>query len=165
MSDFADLLASAAIPVSETCLLRHSDTRYPGHPSPHELWHQDRQRFDAYQSTQSFGNRSRLRAPYWASFVGMPGNVTLFVGLYSAERIGTLPHDRDHPVDGSRMAAGSCDLYALTLLPTLSGEAGRLRIAWGPGYRSWIQRAGNTPKKLLRAHTASHEAQTTRPSA
>jgi hypothetical protein len=79
----------------------------------------------------------------------MPGNDTLFVGLYRADYLGPLPDDRVHPVDGRRMKAGSCDLYDLTPLPALSEEAGRLRVDWGPGRRSWIQRAGRKPKKLL----------------
>ena len=79
----------------------------------------------------------------------MKDKETLFVGLYAAERIGPLPENRIHPVDGSIEVAGSYDLYQLTLLETLQEYAGRLLIDWGPGYRSWIQRGDKKMKGIV----------------
>lgn len=147
---FATLLDLAGLPRSSVRLLRHKDGRYPGLPSPYALWRDHRARFEAYQETQGFGDAPDLRAPYWASFVGLPGSTdTLFVGLYAAELVGPLPADRPHPVTGNVEAAGSCDLYRLTLLPTLGDYAGRLWIDWGKGYRAWIQRGDRVAKPVV----------------
>ena len=48
----------------------------------HELWRDNRQRFDIYQSTQEVRNAPKLNGLYWVSFVGTPYDETLFVGVY-----------------------------------------------------------------------------------
>lgn len=154
---FATLLEVAGLPLSSVRLLRHQDNRYPGYPTPYVLWRDHRARFEAYQETQAFGDAPDLRAPYWASFVGLPGKDTLFVGLYSAELVGALPADRAHPVTGGTEPPGSCDLYRLALLPTLQEYAGRLWIEWGPGYRTWIQRGDRKPKPIVELRRAFSE--------
>ncbi len=149
MLTFGALLSLAGLDSGSVRLLRHQDNRYPGFPNPHVLWRDHRPRFEAYQETQAVGDAPDLRAPWWASFVGLPGTETLFVGLYSAELIGPLPADRPHPVTGGTEPAGSCDLYRLTLSPILQEYAGRLWIEWGKGYRTWIQRADRKPKPVV----------------
>jgi hypothetical protein len=146
---FGNLLDLASVERSSVRLLRHQDNRYPGRPSPFALWRDDRPRFEAYQSTQGFGDAADLKAPVWASFVGVPEKETLFVGLYSARLVGPLPVDREHPVTGGIEAAGSCNLYQLEPLPELSEYAGRVWIEWGKGYRAWIQRGDRVPKPIL----------------
>jgi hypothetical protein len=146
---FANLLDLAGIERSAVRLLRHQDNRHTGFLSPYALWRDHRDQFEAYQATQAIGDAARLRAPYWASFVGVPGRETLFVGLYSAELVGLLPADRTHPVTGGVEEAGSCNLYKLEQLPELANFAGRLWIEWGSGYRSWIQRGDSVPKPIL----------------
>ena len=101
MLTFGALLEAAGLPLGSVRLLRHQDNRYPGFPTPYVLWRDYRSRFETYQETQGFGDAPDLRAPWWASFVGLPGTETLFVGLYSAELTGTLPTDRLHPVTGA----------------------------------------------------------------
>lgn len=149
MLTFGVLLDLAGIERSAVRLLRHQDSRYPGHPSPYVLWRDYRARFEAYQETQAIGDAPELRAPYWASFVGVPDKETLFVGLYSAELIGPLPIDRLHPVTGGLEAAGSCHLYRLTPRSELADYAGRVWIDWGKGYRAWIQRGDRVPKPIV----------------
>lgn len=146
---FGTLLDLAGLDRKDVRLLRHQDNRYPGFPTPYAMWRDDRSRFEAYQETQGTGDAPDLRAPYWASFVGVPGKATLFVGLYSAEPLGFLPADRPHPVTGGVEAAGSCDLYRLELRPELAEYQGRLWIEWGPGYRTWIQRGDRKPKPVV----------------
>lgn len=146
---FTSLLQLAGLSPSDVRLLRHQDTRYPGQPSPYVLWRDDRPRFEVYQSTQSFQNAARLRAPIWASFVGLPDNETLFAGLYAATHLGPLAENRVHPMDGGVETAGSCDLYRLDRHPALQGYIGKLIIQWGAGYRTWIQRADGAPKPIV----------------
>lgn len=149
MLTFGTLLDLAAIDRSSVRLLRHQDNRYPGHPSPFTLWRDNRPRFESYQETQGFRDAPVLNAPIWASFVGVPGKETLFVGLYSAELQGPLPQDRPHPITGGVEAAGSCNFYRLTPRSELSEYAGRLWIDWGDGFRAWIQRGDKKEKPIL----------------
>lgn len=149
MLTFGTLLDVAGVSRKDVRLLRHQDTRYPGHPSPFALWRDDRERFERYQETQGVGDAPDLRAPIWASFVGMPGKETLFVGLYSAELTGLLADDRPHPVTGGVEPAGSCHFYRLTPRTELADYAGRLWIEWGPGYRAWIQRGDRKEKPIV----------------
>lgn len=65
----------------------------------------NRPRFEEYQATQGFGDAPDLKAPLWASFVGVPGKETLFVGLYAASLVGALPGDRTHPIPATWSAA------------------------------------------------------------
>jgi hypothetical protein len=146
---FATLIREADLAPSDIRLLRHQDTRYPGFPSPYVMWRDDRQRFYAYQQTQSFGNAANLNAKYWASFVGLPNKETLFVGLYRVVSCRPLPENRLHPVDGSFELEGSCNLYELELASELAELTGRLLIEWGAGYRSWIQRADRRAKSIV----------------
>jgi hypothetical protein len=146
---FGNLLDLAGLDRKDVRLLRHQDNRYPGHPTPYVMWRDDRPRFEAYQETQGIGDAADLRAPYWASFVGVPGKETLFVGIYSAELVGVLPADRPHPVTGGVETAGSCHLYRLELRSELADYQGRLWIEWGAGYRQWIQRGDRKPKPIV----------------
>lgn len=149
--NFTTLIDSVGLARRDVRLLRHKDGRYPGFPSIYALWRDDRQRFDAYQETQAFGDEPDLRAPIWASFVGLPGSTeTLFVGMYQAELVEPLPVDRPHPITGDVEKAGSCNLYSLAPLTTLDEYIGRLWIAWGSGYRQWVQRTdGARPGKPI----------------
>jgi hypothetical protein len=155
--DFADLLGKASIAPADVRLLRHQ-ARGPAGRTPFTLWRDGNGQFDDYQSVQAPANRAKLNAPVWASFVVTPAATTLFVGLYDATRTGTAPFDRIDPLSGKTEAAlGSIDpdLYALQPLEALSGYVGRLTVDWGPGMRSWIQRADRQPKvivEILRAY-------------
>lgn len=157
MLTFGCLLDIAGVARKDVRLLRHQDTRYPGQPTPFALWRDDRDRFERYQQTQGVGDAPDLRAPVWASFVGMPGKETLFVGLYSAELIGLLPEDRPHPLTGGIEAAGSCHLYRLSPRTELADYTGRLWIEWGTGYRAWIQRGDRKEKPVVELRRAFSE--------
>src|SRR5262245_9114638 len=74
---FNTLLEAAGLPLAEVRLLRHQDKRAEKGRTPYELWRDNRPQFDLYQSTQSIDNESRLRAKYWASFLGTPAGETL----------------------------------------------------------------------------------------
>ncbi len=149
MLTFGNLLDLAGIDRGDVRLLRHQDNRYTGFHSPYTLWRDHRDRFETYQSMQAFGDEAKLRAPIWASFVGVPGKGTIFVGMYSSSLIGAQPEEREHPITGAIEPAGSYNLYRTELLPALQEYAGRLWIEWGDGYRSWIQRGDRLPKPVV----------------
>ncbi|MBY5820010.1 GIY-YIG nuclease family protein [Rhizobium leguminosarum] len=149
MLSFGTLLNLANIDRASVRLLRHQDNRYPGHLSPYALWRDNRARFDDYQATQGLGDAAKLRAPLWASFVGVAGKKTLFVGMYAADLIGPLPQDRPHPIHGEPEPAGSCNFYRLQQRTELAEYAGRLWVDWGDGFRAWIQRGDTVHKPIV----------------
>ena len=149
MLNFNHLLNEVGLSLNDVKLLRHQDTRYSGSASPYVMWRDDRDRFEAYQQTQSFGNRSTLDVTYWAAFVGMPNKGTIFAGLYRVLDRFPLSNDRRHPADGSVELAGSCDFYTLEHCEQMLPMEGRLLIEWGVGYRSWIQRADRQAKPII----------------
>jgi hypothetical protein len=154
---FNALLLAADFLLADVRLLRHKDTRAAKGRTPYELWRDDRRQFDLYQKTQSIGNRNRLRAPYWASFVGTPGDETLFVGIYGVKYRGLLEQDAPMPHMDGVNKAGSCDVYDLTLEPRLSDLIGKLVIDWGAGVKAWIQRADRQDKPITELRTEFKE--------
>jgi hypothetical protein len=145
---FNSVLRQGGLAFSDVRLLRHKDQRATKGHTPYELWRDDRPRFELYQSTQTIKNRNKLRAPFWASFVGTPSDETLFVGLYAVKYLGLLQEDTPKPHTDGVDKAGSCDTYRLTLETGFSDLGGKLFIEWGPGKRSWIQRADQQDKRI-----------------
>ena len=154
---FNALLAQADIVPAAVRLLRHQDSRAAKGKTPYELWRDDRSAFEIYQEGQSFGNRTKLRADYWASFVVTPAGETLLAGFYGCRYVGVNETERRWPHADGVDPVGSCDVYGLTLDPRLSDLEGRLIIAWGEGERSWIQRADNQNKAVLEMRQAFRE--------
>jgi hypothetical protein len=145
---FNTILKEAGLNLADVRLLRHKDKRASKGRSPYELWRDDRQQFELYQSTQSFENRNKLRAAHWASFIVSPSDETMFEGLYSVKYRGVLEQDTRMPHMEGMDKAGSCDVYDLTLENALSDLIGRLIIDWGAGERAWIQRADRQNKHV-----------------
>src|SRR3954469_7261382 len=88
------LLAQADIAPAAVRLLRHQDSRSAKGRTPYELWRDDRPAFEFYQEAQCFGNRSKLRGDYWASFVGTPSGETFLAGFYGCRYVGVNDMDR-----------------------------------------------------------------------
>jgi hypothetical protein len=151
------ILREAGLPLAEVRLLRHKDNRAAKGRNPYELWRDDRPKFDLYQATQNLRNESKLRAPYWASFVGTPSGETLFVGLFSVRNRRLLEQDTPMPQMDGVDKAGTCHIYDLALEPQLSDLIGRLLIDWGPGDRAWIQRADQQDKRIIELRTGFKE--------
>lgn len=150
---FSTILRQADLLLSEVRLLRHQDGRADRGRSPYEMWRDDWNRFNAYQSIQSTHSRTKLAAKYWASFVGLPDNRTMFVGLYLVNYLGTIKEDKTQVHTDGVDRAGTCDEYKLTLENHLGDLVGKLFIDWGPGTRAWIQRPDKSDKvvtELLR---------------
>jgi len=60
---FNTILTEAGISLADVRLLRHKDQRATKGRSPYELWRDNRNQFDLYQSNQSIENRGKLNAP------------------------------------------------------------------------------------------------------
>ena len=154
---FNTLLREAGLVLNEVRLLRHKDRRAARGRTPYELWRDNRGQFELYQSTQSVENRARLEARYWASFLGTPADDTVFVGIYGVGKRRLLEQDTPKPSMDGVDEAGSCDLYELTLEAALGDLSGRLLVEWGPGERSWIQRADRRDKPVVELRTVFKE--------
>jgi hypothetical protein len=146
---FNALLFQAEISSSTVRLLRHQDSRSDKGRTPYELWRDGRPAFEAYQQDQSFGNRSKLRGDYWASFVVTPGGETLLAGFYACRYLGVNDAERIWTHTVGVHPIGTCDVYGLTIDERLNDLAGRLVVAWGDAERAWIQRADNQDKTVL----------------
>jgi len=158
---FNTILLAAEFSLADVRLLRHKDNRSAKGRGPYELWRDadTRHLFEFYQSTQSVDNASKLNAPYWASFVGTPGEETLFVGIYTAKNRRLSEQDTPMPHKDGTDIAGSCHVYDLALDPRLNDLIGKLLIDWGPGERAWIQRADSQNKQVTELRAAFREAE------
>lgn len=154
---FNTILEAADIDLAEVRLLRHKDQRASKGHSLYELWRDARQQFELYQSTQKIGDRTTLRAPYWASFLGTCLNETMFVGLYHVKYRGLLERDIQAPHMDEVWKAGSSDVYDVTLAQPLVDLVGRLFINWGPAFRVWIQKADQQDKQITELRTRFEE--------
>jgi hypothetical protein len=125
---FNTILAAVNVDLAEVRLLRHKDTSSAKGRTPYELWRDSREQFDLYQSTQNVSNETKLKARYWASFIGTPADETLFVGLFAVMGMKLLDQDTPMPHTDGIDKAGSCHIYALSLDERLSDLIGRLTI-------------------------------------
>jgi GIY-YIG catalytic domain len=145
MMRFNSLLQSAGIDPATVKLVRHQNTESRTR-TPHTLWLNDKAGFDLYNASQV--RPIYDRAKVIAAFVATPLNETLFVGLYDLRgRKRIAENSITCPLSGN---TGACECYYdLTRNAALASLAGRLVIEWGPGYRSWVQRAANKDKPIL----------------
>lgn len=141
---FNDLLTLEGVDPLPVRLVRHQDGRFRA-GRLYEAWRSDRAAFEFYQSTQSrdvFPEQSMI-----ASFIVTEARKTVFVGLYSVGSRGACPpgtKDRLLDIDVS-----GANQYDLALLEDMADYRDRVVIDWGPGTRSWVQRAVNQPKPIL----------------
>ena len=143
------ILQAEGFGLSDIRLLRHQDNRSEKGRTPYKLWCDNRNQFDAYQTTQGINNESKMRAPYWASFVGTPNDETLFVGIYRVQGKKLLETDTPKPHMEGVDKAGSCHVYDLALESRMNDLIGKMVIEWGEGTRSWMQRADNQNKRII----------------
>jgi hypothetical protein len=154
---FNTILVEAGLRLADVRLLRHKDNSATKGRSPYELWRDNRPQFECYQSTQRTENREKVRATYWASFVGTPVDETMFVGLYRVKYRGLLEKDTPMPHRDDVDKAGSCDVWDLTLEQTLGDLIGKLFIDWGPGRLAWVQYADRQNKQITELRTEFKE--------
>jgi hypothetical protein len=151
------ILLDAGFNLSDVRLLRHKDKRAAKGRAPYELWRDNRGIFEQYQAIQSLQNESRLRAHYWASFIGTLSDETLFVGIYNVKGRKLLEQDMTRLHADGIDEAGNFHTYELELDVRLSDLIGRLLIDWGLGDRAWIQRADQQNKRITELRTEFNE--------
>lgn len=139
---FNMLLTEAGLDVREVRLLRHQSVG-AGRLTPYTLWRDDVAEFERYQSAQIAERRAHFALPYWAGFVVPPDGSTLFAGLYKIEGYDNADANWLDPLHRKTVAQmqRNLDIYRYQRLPEFDHLAGRLKIAWGDGKRSWSQRA------------------------
>lgn len=136
------VLKEAGLNPRDVRLLRHQNVADTG-LTPYAIWRDDRSEFERYQSAQKATRRANFASRYWASFVVPPDRSTLFVGLYEIFEHRPAPDDWIDPLQRiTRLEIDlDLDLYDYRRLPEFEHLAGCLRVDWGPGTRSWAQRA------------------------
>ena len=126
---FNCILRDHGLDPKDVRLIRHKDRGSSPCRSPYELWRNEPDAFNEYQSSQRISKRKIFSAPYWAVFIADAFNDTLFIGLYTSSYQGLLKHDRPRPHKiGEIDLAGSCDIYELHLDERLQDLIGRLII-------------------------------------
>ena len=155
---FNTLLEAAGLSLPDVRLLRHKDKRATRRRSVYELWRDNRPQFELYQSGQSFENRSKLEARYWAVFIVNLNEETMFGGLYRVKYRGLWERDTPAPqTGGETWKAGGCDAWDLSLDEALNDLIGRLFVDWGPGERAWIQYPDRQNKPITELRLAFQE--------
>lgn len=149
---FNTILREAGIDPEDVRLIRHKDNSAKKGRSPYELWRDDRQKFEQYQSAQTLVNRKKLNALFWAVFVVNHEDKSVFAGLYAVHYHGLLEEDTPMPTNDDIAKAGSLDAYDLTLADSLCDFVGKLYIDWGPGALAWIQYADRHNKPVTELH-------------
>lgn len=155
---FNTLLEDAGIDPARVRLVRHQ-VRAGVSPTPYELWHTDRGRFEAYQALQLVKQRSYYSRPFWAAFLGLRDGRTMFAGLYEALGFQPVAEDFPCPLTGQRLTGGSYDRYETRLRPELADHAGRVFVEWGEGSakRARAQLAEVRNKRLTEIYAAAPE--------
>ena len=150
MKTFNEVLSDAGIEPREVILVRHSGQGATGRTA-YQLWNEERESFELYQSTQKAGRRIFRQSTYWAVFVAEPGNTTLFVGLYQAKLDDPAKIDWVDPLSGTFPGAHEgtvADLYQLQPISAFSHLSEKLRVRWNGSERSWVQYAHKANKQL-----------------
>jgi len=158
MLTFNHLLQSEGMEPAVVRLVRHQDNRKPvgERRTTYGLWRAGDGQFELYQALQGH-NCTFPVGGYLASFVVTPARETLFVGMYSVLKKGSIKGEIRCPVKGTICKSPGHILYDLAEHPALSAYRGRVVIEWGLGARSWIQRAERQPKQLLEIRASFQE--------
>lgn len=144
MLTFNDLLDLGGIDSGQVRLVRHQDGRLRA-GKLYEAWRTNRTAFEAYQSAQA---REVFQVgDFVASFVVTEARKTVFVGMYRVTTVGSCPPGSTDALLGTDVSGHV--QYDLRPQDALSEYQDRLAIDWGAGTRSWVQRAGKQPKRVL----------------
>jgi hypothetical protein len=154
---FNTILHQVGLNPSEVRLVRHKHNEAIKGRRPYELWRDDRQKFELYQSIQPIRKRRNFAAPHWAVFVVNYAGETMFAGLYGAQYSGLLQEDTPRPHSDGYDKAGQVDVYDLKLQDKLVDLRGRLFIDWGPAALAWVQYAERHDKPVTELRVAFQE--------
>ena len=145
---FNSLLEQHGIAPREVRLLRHAKRQGSPGRSPLQAWREDIAVFEAYQSTQPAKDRAFFEAQFWASFVAYSTKETMFVGLYSVRAGEWLIPGFECPLTGRAVPSERVDRWHTQADARFHDLAGKLFVDWGPGTRSWGQRAERQNKPI-----------------
>lgn len=165
MLTFSLLLKQAGLDPKDVYLVRHKDTRIAKGvlrsrgSSPYQLWATQKEQFECYQRLQ--GEDCFARRNWVASFVVTPAQETLFAGIYRKRGFAKFPRElRECPVSGVPVSDETHYFYDLLHADVLGEWEGRIVVAWGNGFRAWIQSADSKvseDKKILAIRESRHE--------
>lgn len=153
MLTFNHVLSAYDVQVDLIQLVRHQDTSAIGR-TPYDLLREDLKKFECYQSVQKIHPTKKGGGFLFdignsiASFVVDFSKSTLFAGLYEVLDCCPCPPTDICPLRGLPHGLG-CHSYVLRRNSALDELAGRLTIDWGPGARSWVQRARRQQKRVV----------------
>lgn len=156
MVKFNTLLSEAGIAPERVQLVRHQDTRLTARTTPHALWRSTPEKFEHYQCLQ--GRSVFDEEGYLASFVVPPNGETLFAGLYEIHGRTLNSVVEVCPVSSRTFEPSSINVYEISKTSSpLADLAGLLTVDWGPGMRSWVQRAHKQDKTVTELRKAREE--------
>ena len=146
MLTFASLLGSAGVPRDRVRLIRHKDSRIRDR-SLFDVWHTERNLFEAYQSVQTTRNKFDP-GEIVASFVVTRTNDTVFVGLYDVvSRVPIIAGDVD-PITGD-LAAPDCWRHELVLNSSLIDYQARVIIQSWPDPINYVKHASRCDPEVI----------------
>jgi len=130
---FNPLLLEAGLDLKDVRLLRHANSTGR---SAYELWREDRDGFNLYQSVQAIDRRPDFgSAGFWASFGSTLDGETVFLGLYEVSFRGVGRRNLKKPHTAGVNRAGTYHRYDMKECAALQDLAGRLYVDWGAGTR------------------------------
>jgi len=141
---FNMVLSDSGINPREVRLMRHQHVAKDG-LTPYAIWRDNRDEFERYQSAQREDRRSYFASRFWAGFVVPPDGSTMFAGLYEVSGHSPVPVDWVDPLirETATQMGRALDIYEYRRVSEFDNLIGCLKIDWGPGTRSWAQRAGS----------------------
>ena len=156
MLTFNGMLENAGLELRDVRLLRHSERERPGGRTPYTLWRTDPETFDRYNAIMK---KDRFKnAKYTAVFIVTPSRETVFACIYRIVGCGSVLKGVVCPVKNvSYYGNPNVVFYDIERADLLAEYEGRIIIDWGPGSRSWSQRADRQKKSILEIRTAFKE--------
>jgi len=130
---FSNLLTDVGIDPKQVKVLRHTIDR----ADLFAVWRRDRPAFERYQSIQLKSAAGNFRRPLWASCIALDAQRTVFVGMYRAKLVGSIPEDFDERLGRHPPDEQTHNYYDCELSPELGEYAGKLFIGWNG--RNWRQ--------------------------
>ena len=130
---FRTLLSEAGIDPHDVRMLRHTLKGV----DLYAAWRNDPKDFEAYQSVQRRSARSYFARPWWASFISLPDERAVFVGMYRATFLGDCPAGYDERITPHPASPDVLHLYECQLADELREYVGRLQVDFPA--RNWRQ--------------------------
>lgn len=145
MLKFNTVLRESGVDPKDVQLVRHQ-ARGPTGATPYLLMAESPEDFELYQSIQG---REIFRRRLFAAFVVTPSSESLFVNLYSVGEPKRNSSPQTCPIKLKTIGIGRSWVYPTAVDDRLIDFSKKLTIAWGDGYRSWVQRADRQDKEIL----------------